>query len=85
MQVHDMNEKYINNAIYSESFQRDATDNCGSTVRDLVQNYHPQIKQGLTEIDDGSQVKPVQRERVYLHSIGRFSKLRKLQMRTYGD
>lgn len=77
-----MNDKHINYSMYSESLQEDATDKCGSTVRHLVHRQHSQKQQDLTEIDDSSRVKPVKRERVYLHSIGRLSKLRKLQMST---
>ena len=80
-----MNNQHINNAVFRESIQQDATDNCTSIAKEIIQNCHLQIKQGTTEIDTNSHVAPKERKRVYLHSIGRFSNLKKLQMGTYGD
>lgn len=80
-----MNNKPINNTIHDESLPGYAAATFVSMAEDAVQNSYPQARQDTTETAPLAQVKPVKRERVYLHSIGRFSKLRKLQMGTCGD
>ena len=80
-----MNNQQINNAVFRELIQENATDNRASIAKEINQNCQPEIKQGVTEIDTNSQVEPKERKRVYLHSIGRFSNLKKLQMGIYGD
>jgi hypothetical protein len=80
-----MNNKHIKNTAYDKSLLGYAAATFVSMAEDAVQNSYPQIRQDVTETEANGQVKPVKRERVYLHSIGRFSKLRKLQMGTYGD
>jgi hypothetical protein len=84
-QVQDMSDKYTKNKIYDNSFPGDATCSCAATVKYRGQNCHSQTDQGVTENDASNQDKLVERKRVYLHSIGRFSNLKKLQMSAYGD
>jgi hypothetical protein len=84
-QVHEMNDKHIKNTTYDESLLGYSTATFVPMAKPAVDNSHPEIRQDMTEAGANGQVKPVKRERVYLHSIGRFSKLRKLQMGTYGD
>ena len=85
MQVQDMSDKHTKNKTYDNSFPGDAACSCAATVKYRVQNYHSQTDQGVTEKDASNQDKRVERKRVYLHSIGRFSNLKKLQMIAYGD
>ena len=80
-----MNNKHIKNPTYDESLLGYAAATFVPMTKPAVKNSHPETRQDMTETEDNGQVKPVKRERVYLHSIGRFSKLRKLQMGTYGD
>lgn len=80
-----MNNKYIKNTTYDESLLGYTTATFVPMARSAVNKSHPEIRLDMTETEANGQVKPVKRERVYLHSIGRFSKLRKLQMGTYGD
>ena len=80
-----MNNKHIKNTTYDESLLGYATTSFIPMAKTAVKNSHPETRQDMTETEDNGQVKPVKREQVYLHSIGRFSKLRKLQMGTYGD
>ncbi len=80
-----MNDKHIKNTTYDESLLGYATTTFVPMTKNTVKNSHPEKRQHVTEIEAHGQVKPIKRERVYLHSIGRFSKLRKLQMGTYGD
>jgi len=74
-----MNNK---NTTYGEALLGYAAATFVSTAENAVQNSYPQVRQDTTEIEANGKEKPVKRERVYLHSIGRFSKLRKLQMGT---
>jgi hypothetical protein len=85
MQVEDMSDKHTNNEIYGNSLPGDAAGSCAATVKYGVQNYHSQTDRDLTEIDAKNQDKAVERKRVYLHSIGRFGNLKKLQMSAYDD
>jgi len=80
-----MNNKHIKNTTNDESLLGYAVATFVSMAENAVQNSHPETRQDMTETEASGQVNPVKRERVYLHSIGRFSKLRKLQMGTYGD
>jgi len=80
-----MNDKYIKNTTYDESLLAHTTATFIPMTKPTVKNSHPETRQDMTETEANGQVKPVKRERVYLHSIGRFSKLRRLQMGTYGD
>lgn len=80
-----MNNKHIENTTYDESILGYATSVFVPMAKPAVKNSQPEIKQGITKIDTNSQEKPEERKRVYLHSIGRFTKLKKLQMGTYGD
>lgn len=80
-----MNNKLIKNTTYDESLLGYATATFVPMTKPAVKNSHPEIRQDMIETEANRHVKPVIRERVYLHSIGRFSKLRKLQLGTYGD
>lgn len=80
-----MNNKHIKNTTYDESLQGYAAATFVPMSKPAVYNSRPETRQDMTETEASGQVNPVKRERVYLHSIGRFSKLRKLQMGTYGD
>ncbi len=70
-----MNDKAINNSLYG-----DATRDLASIAKDLIQNCQRKIKQGMDEIESLNQNKQTKRRQVYLHSIGRMTNLRKLQL-----
>jgi hypothetical protein len=80
-----MNNKHIKNTVYDESIPGCTTATFAPMAKSEVNNSHPESKQDMTETEANGRVNPVKRERIYLHSIGRFSKLKKLQMRTYSD
>jgi hypothetical protein len=80
-----MSNNQIKNTTYDESILGYAAATFVPMTRPAVRNSHSETGQDMTETDANDQVSPVKRERVYLHSIGRFSKLRKLQMGTYDD
>ncbi len=80
-----MNNKHIKNTTYDESLLGYNTATFVPITKSAVKNSYPDRRQDTTETEASDQVNPVKRERVYLHSIGRFSKLRKLQVDTYGD
>jgi hypothetical protein len=80
-----MNNKYIKNTTYDKSLLGYAATTFVSMAEDAVQNSYPQIRQDVTETEANNQDKSNKRKRVYLHSIGRFSKLGKLLMGAYSD
>ena len=80
-----MNNKHFKNTTYDESILGYAAATFVPMTKPTGKNSHPVTGQDMTETDANDQVTPVKRERAYLHSIGRFSKLRKLQMGTYGE
>lgn len=80
-----MSNKYITITNHDESLLEYVTTTFGPINEPAANCSHPETKQDMTEAAVNGQVKSEQRERVYLHSIGRFSKLRKLQMRTDDD
>jgi hypothetical protein len=54
-------------------------------ANDGAQNSYPQKRLDMTETDANSLAKPDRRDKVYLHSIGRFRNLKKLQSGAYND
>ncbi len=80
-----MNNKHIENTTYDESILGYAAATFVSMAENAVQNSYPQVRQNTTETEANTLDKSNKRKRVYLHSIGRFSNLKKLQMGTYGD
>lgn len=74
-----MKDKHIKNKTYDESLLEYATTTLVPITQPAANNSHPETIQNVTETEANEQVEPVKHERVYLHSIGRFSKLRKLQ------
>lgn len=80
-----MKNKHIKNPTYDESLLENATTSFMPITRTAVNDSHPETKQNRTTTETNDLVKPVKRERVYLHSIGRFSRLRKLQIGTKED
>ena len=80
-----MKNKDIKNTIYGESLLESVTTTYVPITEPAVNDSDPEIKQDLTETGANGQVKSEERERVYLHSIGRFNKLKKLQKGTYND
>ena len=80
-----MNNKHFKNTTYDEPILEHAAATFVPMTKPAVKNSQPETRQDMTETDAIDQVTPIKRERVYLHSIGRFSKLRKLQMGTYGE
>ena len=80
-----MNNKHIKNTTYDESLLGYTAATFVSIAEDAVQNSYPQVRQDTAETEANTLDKSNNRKRVYLHSIGRFSNLKKLQMGTYGD
>jgi len=80
-----MNNKHIENTTYDESILGYATSVFVPMAKPAVKNSPPEIRQDMTKTETNSVERPNNRKRVYLHSIGRFSNLKKLQMGTYGD
>ena len=80
-----MNNKNFKNTTYDEPILEHAAATFLSIAEDAVQNSYPQVRQDTTETGANSLEKSNNRKRVYLHSIGRFRNLKKLQMGTYGD
>lgn len=80
-----MNYKHIKNTTYDESILGYNIATLVPMTKSTVKNSHPETGQDMTETEANDQVNPVRRKRVYLHSIGRFSNLKKLQKGTYGD
>ncbi len=80
-----MKNNHIKNTTYDESLLEYATTAFVSITKPAVTNSHSETRQHITETETNGQVKPEKREQVYLHSIGRFSKLKKLQKGTYED
>jgi len=80
-----MKNKHIKKTTYDKSLLEPATTTFVPITKPAVNDSYPETKQGMTEAKANGLVKPEKPERVYLHSIGRFSKLRKLQMRTDDD
>ena len=79
-----MNNKIINYTIFDESLLGYAATALVPMAK-AVGKRHPETRQEKTETEANRKAKSVKRERVYLHSIGRFSKLKKLRTGTYGD
>lgn len=80
-----MKNKHIKNTTCDESLLEYATTTFVPITKPAVNNSYSETRQDMTEAEDNGQVKPEKRERVYLHSIGRFSKLKKLQKGAYED
>jgi len=80
-----MKNKIIKNITYDESLLEYATTTFVPMTIPAANNSHTVTEQDMTETEANGQVKPAKRERVYLHSIGRFSKLRKLQKSANDD
>ena len=80
-----MKKKHIKNTTCDESLLEYATTTFVPITEPAVNNSDYETKKDMTETEDYGQVKPEKRERVYLHSIGRFSKLKKLQKGAYED
>jgi len=80
-----MNNKHIKNTTYDESILEYAATIFVPMAKPVVQINHPDTRQGRVETSVNSQDKSGKPKRVYLHSIGRFTNLRKLQMGTYDD
>ena len=80
-----MKNKHIKNTTYDESLLEYATTTFVPITKPAVNNSHPETEQDMTETETTGQIKPVERERVFLHSIGRFKKLKKLQMGSNDD
>lgn len=80
-----MKNKNTKITTYDESLLEYATTTLVPITMPAVNNSHSETKQDMTETEANGQVKSEKREQVYLHSIGRFSKLKKLQKGTYED
>lgn len=80
-----MSNKHIKNTTYDKSLLGYAAATFVSMAEDADQNSYPQIRQDMTNTEANGLDRTNKRKRVYLHSIGRFSNLKKLQMGTYGD
>ena len=80
-----MKNKHIINETYDESLLDYATTTFVPITTPAVNNSFSETRQDTTETEASEQDKPEKRKRVYLHSIGRFSKLKKLQMGTNDD
>ena len=80
-----MDNKHIKNTTNDESLLGYATATLVPMAKFADKNSHSEIRQDMIKTEANSLDMPNKRKRVYLHSIGRFSNLRKLQMGTYGD
>ena len=80
-----MNSKHIKNTTCDESILEHAATIFGPMAKPAVQFNHPDIRQDRVETSINRHNKSGKRKRVYLHSIGRFTNLRKLQSGTYDD
>jgi len=80
-----MNKKHIKNTTYEKSLLGYAAAIFVPTAKPADQKSRPEIRQDMAKTEADSLDRPNKRKRVYLHSIGRFSNLKKLQMGTYGD
>lgn len=80
-----MNNKHLKNTTFDESLLGYAAAPFLSMAEGAVQNSYPQVKQDTAETEASKLDKPNSRKRVYLHSIGRFSNLKKLQRGTNVD
>ncbi len=80
-----MDNKHIKNTTNDELILRYTTATLVPMAKPAVENNHPEVRQDMTKTMANSLDKPNRRKQVYLHSIGRFSNLKKLQMGTYGD
>lgn len=80
-----MKNKDIKNTIYNESLLESATTTYVPITEPAINDSHSETRQDSTETGANGKVKSEKREQVYLHSIGRFSKLRKLQKGNYND
>jgi len=77
-----MNNKNFKNTTYDEPILEHAATIFVPMATSAVQINRPDIRQDRMETSANSQDKTQKRKRVYLHSIGRFTNLRKLQMGT---
>lgn len=80
-----MKNKDFKDTNYDESLLESVTTTFVPIIEPAVNDSHSETRQDLTETGANGQVKPQERERVYLHSIGRFKRLKKLQKGTYND
>jgi len=80
-----MKNKHIKNTTHDESLLEYATTTLVPMTRPAVNNSHSETGQDMTETEADGQDKPQKRKRVYLHSIGRFTNLKKLQKGTYDE
>ena len=80
-----MKNKHTKNTTCDESLLDYASTTLVPITKPAVNDSHSETRQDITEAEDNGQDKPEKRERVYLHSIGRFSKLKKLQKGAYKD
>ena len=80
-----MKNKHIKNTTYEESLLEYATTTLVPMTKPALNNSHSEPGQDMTETEADGQDKPPKRKRVYLHSIGRFTNLRKLQKGTCDD
>ena len=80
-----MSNKHIKNTTYDKSLLGYAAASLVPMAKPATKNNHPEIRQDMANTEANSLDRTNKRKRVYLHSIGRFSNLKKLQMATYGD
>jgi hypothetical protein len=80
-----MDNKHIKNTTFGESCLGYGSATSVSMANDGAQNSYPQKRLDMTETDANSLAKPDRRDKVYLHSIGRFRNLKKLQSGAYDD
>ena len=80
-----MKNKHTQNAIYDELLLELATTTFVPITKPAVNNSDSETSQDMKESKSSGQVKSEGRERVYLHSISRFSKLKKLQKSSRND
>ena len=80
-----MNNKQFKNTTYDEPILEHAATNFVPMAKSTVQINQPDIRQRRMKTPVNSQNKTQKRKRVYLHSIGRFTNLRKLQMSNYDE
>lgn len=80
-----MKNKHIKNNTCDESLLEYATTTFVPITMPAVNNSGPETSQEMAESEANGQVNVKKPERVYLHSIGRFRKLKKLQTSNNDD
>ena len=80
-----MNNKHIKNTAYNESLPGYTTATLIPMAKSADRDIHTENRQDIAKTAANSLDSPGKRKRVYLHSIGRFSNLKKLQMGTYRE